>query len=100
MADMGVLVTGSLAATGNGDWFKPFPNKPFNTYVTGTWVGTVTLQRTYDEGATVVTVPKPDLADAAFTANINFEVEEARAGVLYRWSFTRTSGTAAYRFEQ
>ncbi len=99
-ATMGETVSGTLAATGNGDTFKPFSNKLFNTYVTGTWVGTATFQRSYDDGATWVTVPKPDLTDAAFTANINFEVEEARAGTLYRWAFTRSSGTLAYRFEQ
>lgn len=97
----GDLITGSLSSVAAGTAFQPFATRPFNVFLTGTFVGTLTLERSYDGGTTWNTVPKPDLTAMTFTAPVNFIVSEPLADVTYRWNMTaRTSGTAAYRFEQ
>jgi hypothetical protein len=73
----------------------------FNASLTGTWVGTVVLQRSYD-GSTYETVSKDSAgADASFTANCSIVVEECESGVSYRWNCTAfTSGTIQTRISQ
>ena len=68
----------------------------FNLSLSGTWVGTVTLQRTFDEGTTWL-----DVAD--YTANIEDRGFEPESGVQYRAGFKTgeyTSGTAVVRLSQ
>ena len=73
----------------------------FNASLTGTWVGTVVLQRSYD-GTNFETVSKDASgSDASFTANCSIVVEECETGVIYRWNCTAyTSGTIATRISQ
>ena len=94
----GDTIQGTLTVTGVTPSFQPIANKGFNTFITGTWTGSVTLERSIDGGVTWNTVPKPDLTAATFTANINFEVFEVTANVLYRWNATVSSGSIGYLF--
>jgi hypothetical protein len=82
------------------DWIKP-KNKNskrnagfLNLSVSGTWVGTVTVQYRYDGGGTI------DLPDGAFTANTSRIIEDYENEVEYRAGFKTgdySSGTAAVR---
>lgn len=97
----GALVTGTIASTAiTGTPFQPVANKPFNAFLSGTWTGTLTLSRSYDQGTTWLSVPLPSLSGAAaFTANTNLVVSEPESGVTYAWISSGTwTGTAAYRF--
>ena len=68
----------------------------FNFSLSGTWVGTVFIQRSFDLGATWVDV-------ASYTANIEDAGYEAEVGTMYRAGFKTagyTSGTAVMRISQ
>lgn len=85
----------SLAAANT--WTDPVPILgPFNLSLNGTWAGTITLQRTFDGGATWLDV-------ATYTAIIQDAGDEPELGVLYRAGFKTgeyTSGTAIVRISQ
>lgn len=68
----------------------------FNFSLSGTWAGTVTIQRSFDAGATWVDV-------AAYTANIQDSGFEPELNMLFRAGFKAgeyTSGTAVVRLSQ
>lgn len=68
----------------------------FNVSVGGTWVGTVTVQRSFDSGATWNDINK-------YTANVENWDQEIEAGVLYRIgmkSADYTSGSANVRISR
>lgn len=95
----GTLSAGSLDATGSsaGAIFLG----GFNLTLSGTWVGTVALERSFDGGTTWVTASTDSAGTAsAYTANCSVVVWEIEAGVNYRVTFTRTSGTVVYRLSQ
>lgn len=72
------------------------PSRPFNLSVTGTWAGTVTLQRSYDDGTSWGDVD-------SYTANTEKMVETTEVGVLWRLGIKTggyTSGTAVCRLSQ
>lgn len=92
-------VTGSLSATGQSATFTPDLGRPIWVGLSGTWAGTVTLERRIGSGAwrgvTLVGAP------LAWTSNINEPVfEETVEGAQYRLNFTRTSGTLDYEVRQ
>lgn len=69
---------------------------PFNVSLSGTWVATVHLQRSYDAGVTWMDV-------ASYTANIEDRGNEPETGVLYRVGVKTsnyTSGTVVARISQ
>jgi hypothetical protein len=69
---------------------------PFNFSMYGAFVGTVTVQRSYDEGVTWMDV-------ATFTAPGEYVGEEIEAGVSYRYGIKNgeyTSGTLIGRLGQ
>lgn len=93
-------VTGTFTATGQSATFvaPSALSGEFNVSLSGTWAGTVALQRSFDAGSTWVTVSKPDLTEAAFTSNASFSVKEPEPGARYRLNCTTyTSGTVTYR---
>lgn len=91
-------VSATLNASGNGAVFNPSLGVPVRLLLTGTWVGSVAVQRSDDggttwSGLTIVAGPW-----AVFTANCNEEIEESyHDQVRYRVVFTRTSGSVTYR---
>ena len=67
-----------------------------NIWISGTWAGTITLQATYDDGATWIDVQ-------AYTANAIDVLYEPEVGIAYRLGFKAgayTSGTAVVRISQ
>jgi len=76
------------------DNVKIFGN--FNVSISGTWAGTVTVQRSFDNGSTWVDVE-------AFTANAEKRGEEGEFDIRYRAGFKAgeyTSGASAVRISQ
>ena len=69
---------------------------PFSLSISGTWVGTVTIQRSFDSGTTWLDVQN-------YTANFEDTGNEPRRTTLYRVGFKTggyTSGTANVRIGQ
>lgn len=104
MAD--ARVTGSFAATGASLPIfvnaRPDMPKQFNVSVWGAFVGTVTLQRSFDDGATWVDCSRDSAGTtASWTAPFSVVVEEGEPEVLYRLNATAlSSGAANYRMSQ
>lgn len=72
-----------------------------NLSLWGTFAATVTLQRSFDDGATWLPVAKNADGDAAaYTAPVSLTFEEPESGVLYRLACTYTSGTVNFRISQ
>lgn len=95
----GQLVSGTLSGTGViGPFQPPGGLRPFNVFITGTFVATVEVQKSYD-GVTYTTLQPPELtAVAAFTAPTAFAVVEPDPAVLYQLNVTSyTSGTVIGR---
>ena len=91
--------SGTLAATGSSEGFQF--SKPFNLTLSGTWVGSVALEASTDGGTTYVNCVRPDGTLSAFTTNGLIPVVNVmEVGVLFRVTFTRTSGTLGWRFSQ
>lgn len=93
--------TGAFAAVGVGNAFRLQLNSiQFNASLWGTFVGTVRLARSFDNGATFL--PLTALGTAiSFTGPCTETFEEYEEGVLYRWECTSyTSGTINYRISQ
>lgn len=91
------VVTGTFTGTGNGT-ASAFLGT-FNLELSGTWVGSVQLERSFDGGTTYVAVGKDTSGTAAaYTSNVSIVVIEGEPGTLYRVRCTAfTSGTIAYR---
>lgn len=94
----GTLVSGTLTATGSSE--SAFFSGWFVLTLAGTWVGTVVLEAAYD-GTNFVTVSTDGTGTAAsYTANCRVAVFEPLHGILYRVTFTRTSGTLTVDIRQ
>lgn len=101
MASRSVLSTSFTSSTTSGA-FTLRQAGEFNIlldFTTGTFVGTATLQRSYD-GSTWYNVTDAQGNVASWTADLNTAWFEPEAGVQYRWNVTRTSGTLATRLSQ
>lgn len=91
------VVTGTLTSATSGTSAQFFGS--FNIELSGTWVGTVQLERSFDGGTTFVAAARDTGGTpAAYTSNVSIVVAEPEPGVIYRWRCTAyTSGTVAYR---
>lgn len=88
--------SGSLAASGSSDSFAL--SGPFNLTLSGTWVGSVVVDASTDRGATFVNCPG---GNSPFTQNGLYPAPNVwERGVLFRVTFTRTSGTLDWRLSQ
>jgi hypothetical protein len=98
-AVLGDIVSGSLSATGAVGPYRSFGSRPFNIFITGTFVATVEIQRSADQGATWTTFYPPDLGGTAiFNAPATFVIREPDPAVLYQAAVTGyTSGTVNAR---
>lgn len=92
------LSRGLLTSTGYGDGV--FVLGEFNASLSGTFVATLQIVRSYDSGATW----KPLTAlgtSFSFTGPCEEIFEESEPGVMYAWQCTAyTSGTINYRISQ
>lgn len=91
------LVSGTFTGTANGTSAIFFGM--FNLELSGTWVGSVQLERSFDGGTTFVAAAMDTTGTAAaYTVNVSVVVNESEPGVIYRVRCTAyTSGTVAYR---
>lgn len=88
-------VTASIAAQNTFSAAVPILGE-FNFSLSGTWVATVFIQRSFDNGVTWLDV-------ASYTANIEDVGNEPEIGVLYRFGVKTggyTSGTVVGRLSQ
>lgn len=80
----------TVTSTGASSSFEVFKS-PYNLSISGTFVATINLERSFDEGATWRIVK-------AFTAPAEKIGDEPEPGALYRFNCTSyTSGTANCR---
>ena len=102
---MTTSVTGTFGETGQSPSFRPVLRRlgegQFNVSLSGTFVATVALERSFD-GTNWFTCSRDSAGTAAsWTAPMSVVVEEPEAGVLYRLNCTAfTSGTVTYRMSQ
>lgn len=92
------FVDETLAASGSTNWCEL--RGRFNFTLSGVWGGTATIERSFDGGTTAS--PCTDAGAAvAFTANLSELLDAGdEDGVLYRVTWTRTSGTLRARLSQ
>jgi hypothetical protein len=101
-----MIITGSLTGVGTSgsgspeEIFSVDGAAPFNFSLWGSFVGTVVLERSFDQGMTWL--PLTALGSAiSFTAPCSETFEEPEFGVQYRVHCTAyTSGTINYRLSQ
>ena len=97
-------VSGTFTATGQSASFAPpvatrdTNGGAFNVTLSGTFVGTVKLQRSFDNGTTWHDLTAVGTAIAAFTTAVSEVWIEPEPGVIFRLNCTAyTSGTVTYR---
>jgi len=95
-------LTGTFGATGQSA--SVVLSGPFNFSLWGTFVATVSLERSFDGGTTWHNITRNDGAANAFTAPVSLAVpgdESQEADVLTRLNCSSyTSGTVNYRISQ
>ena len=99
------VVTKSFTATGQSDNFNPaednFGLSRFNLTISGTFVASIRLERSFDDGSTWHPCTRSDGGPRSWTAPMSILVSECEPGVLYRLNCTAfTSGTAVCRISQ
>jgi hypothetical protein len=94
------VITGTLTSVSTGNWATMAGN--INVSVWGTFVGTVTLEKSFDGTTTAVPVSKDTSGTpASWTAPFSVYVRENEQGVNFRINCTAfTSGTINYRISQ
>lgn len=81
--------------------YAPLPDAPMHLELTGTWSGTVELQRSVDGGATRTGLTVGGLAWARFETSVNEPVwQESERGATFYLDIALASGTLAYRLSQ
>lgn len=95
-------IAATFGATGQSASFRPAAGRPFNVSIWGTFVATVQLERSFDDGSTWVVCSRDSAGtNASYTAPASLLIEEPEAGVLYRLNCAAyTSGTVSYRISQ
>jgi hypothetical protein len=101
-------VTGTFTALGQSNAFLPEGlnefgevDHQFNVSLWGTFVATVQLERSFDNGTTWLPLTANGTQVMKWTAPASESTGETEAGVLYRLNCTAyTSGTVNYRLSQ
>lgn len=99
--------TDALTATGRGTTYRPKTDPrgvtagKFNALVYGTFVGTVVLERTFDNGTTWVAARDGAGNAISLTAPGSYALQECEPGTAYAWRCSAfTSGTINCRLSQ
>lgn len=94
-------VASSFTATGQSANFTPIAGRPFNISLWGTFVGSVQLERSFDNGSTWLPITAAGTQIFVWSASASESNEESEFGVIYRLNCTAyTSGTINYRLSQ
>ncbi|MEO0031015.1 MAG: hypothetical protein RIS94_773 [Pseudomonadota bacterium] len=81
--------------------FAPLRDVPIHLQLSGTWVGTVTVVRSADGGATRQSLTVGGQPWGKYTANANEVVwQEGEVGATFYLDIALTSGSVAYRVSQ
>jgi len=98
------VVSGTFTGTANSLPFRPIPGRPFNMTLSGTFVASVVLKRSFDDGGSYhpLTVTSGTIVTTMYnpTAACSEVVQENEEKLLYRLECTWTSGTVTYRLSQ
>lgn len=98
---MANLTSGEFKATGQSASVKVVERVRFNVSVWGTFVASVQLERSFDNGATWLKLTSAGQQVYAWTAAASEIALEPEAGALYRLNCTAyTSGTVSYMIGQ
>lgn len=94
-------VYGSFGATGQSASFRPKINKAFNASIKGTFDGTISLERSFNNVDWFICSADGVGTPATFTAPFSIAIDESEYGTLYRLNCSAyTSGAANYRIAQ
>jgi|SRR5579864_6647118 len=94
-------VTGTFGTTGQSAAFVPAVGRGFNISLWGAFAGTVQLQRSFDNGVTLLPLTANGAAVETFTAPCSEQWQDDEVGVQYFLVCTAfTSGTINYRISQ
>ena len=96
-SDLARVVAGTLTGTAPGPTQNAAFGGRFNLTVTGTWVGTIAVERSFDAGASWVNATLPSGAANLWTSNFSIVLNEPEQGVLYRLNPNLSSGAASFR---
>src|SRR5579864_8683881 len=95
------VVTGNFTATGQSAAFVPAVGRGFNLSLWGTFSATVQLQRSFDNGITLLPLTANGATVESFTAPCSEQWQDDEVGVQYFLVCTAfTSGTINYRISQ
>lgn len=93
--------TASLTSATCSASFTPLAGRPFNVSISGTWVATVTLKRSFDAGATKLPLTVGGSPLAQWSGPASEVEEESEFGVAYyACADSYTSGTITVRLSQ
>ena len=101
----GAAAAPPLSGTANGTQivgpYAPVPGRPVHLQLGGEWTGTVRLQRSSDDGATLSDVTAGGLPWAVFDGPANEAVwQESEDGVTLHLAIALIDGTLTYRVSQ
>lgn len=101
-ASTATALAGTTATSTTLGPFTPELGRPIWLTLSGSWAGTVQLQRSTDSGTTKLPITFLDgSARGSWTGAVNAAVaEESCAGATYYLVVTLSSGTLAYRLAQ
>ena len=100
-ASQAAPLTGNAAASGVVGPFSPEPGRPIWVTLAVSWSGTVTVQRSTDDGVTRRPLTLAGGPWGVFTAHAQEAVgEETVAGATWWLDFQRTAGTLIYEVRQ
>lgn len=106
MSGASIVASGTLSAPGQSAAISPKATVDgggaLNVTLSGTWTGSVNIERSFDNGTTWNIVSEDGTGTAAtYTANMSVECVEGERGVSYRINATSVgSGTVVYRLSQ
>lgn len=94
------LVAGAFTGTGQSGSVELYGG--FNLTLSGPFVATVKLERSFDNGSTWLVCSRDTAGnEASYTAPVSLVANEPEAGVIYRLNCTvYTSGTVTYRLSR
>lgn len=94
-------VTASLTSATSSGAFTPFAGRPFNVSLSGTFVATCGLQKSFNAGSTWLDVTYVDGSALTWSAPVLTDFTEGEASVQWRVNCSAyTSGTVVVRISQ
>ncbi len=94
-------ISGTTAASIQTAAFNPVEGVPIILTLSGTWTGSVAVERSTDGGVTYQGLTELGAAYGVFTGNCQEPIgEESEGEARWRLNITRATGTVGYRLAQ